>query len=223
MKIVRSKNLNECRVKAFEGVVPLDLECAVKKVELKNEADVLIDFRDVVFEGYASTWGNLDRDGDIMRPGAFSKSIKEFLRNPIALKDHRQSVDSIVGHFAELREDKKGLFVRCKISNAPDCQSIRFKVAEGSLRAMSVAGLMYYNESGIDIFEVKLWEISLVAVPANPEALVDTVLKVRDMTDVDFKRFSLEPADSRMTGTVPAVKKRETSGILIPELNLTIS
>lgn len=223
MKVVRHKVTTLESVKAFDGIVPLDRDFQVKMREVKSEDSSMIDdYRDVIFDGYASTWNNTDRDGEVMVAGAFKETIKSFMRNPVALKDHTNKVDNIVGHYEELREDAKGLYIRCRISNAPDCKSVRFKVVEGSLRAMSVAGLMYLDESGRNIKQVILWEISLVAIPANPEALVETVFKMRDLNDSDRERFFLETGNPAQSGGSESVVKNAKRGLLIPQLNLRI-
>lgn len=195
MIIRRAKFADDLRTKAFDAIVPLDKNFEVKSTVVEQN-NVVVDYQDVSFSAYASTWG-IDRDGEQVRPGAFKDSILDFMKNPIALKDHRQSVDCIVGQYESLMEDRSGLFVKCRLSNAPDVKSIRFKVVEKCLRALSIAGLMFLEEDRTTISQVRLWEISLVAVPANPDALIDTVVKMRDLTDEDRKNFDLETAGVR--------------------------
>ena len=61
------------------------------------------------FEGLASTFGNVDLDGDVIEPGAFKDSIKQ----PGAVKllwqhDAKQPI----GVWKSIRETKSGLEVR---------------------------------------------------------------------------------------------------------------
>lgn len=44
------------------------------------------------------------------------------------------------------------------------------QVAEGNLQTMSIGGIFKYEEDGKAIEEVDLMEISLVAIPMNPDA-----------------------------------------------------
>ena len=93
------------------------------------------------------------------------------MRNPVMLIDHQNSVKEIAGTYTKMYEDKNGLFVEGKISNSPDLKNVRFLVAEGHLKSMSIGGMFLYGEDGKAIEEVNLYEISLVAIPMNPDAL----------------------------------------------------
>lgn len=164
----------------------------VKYREVRDGEDgPLIDILDVKIEGYASTFNNLDRDGERFLPGAFEESIPDFMKNPVMLKDHWNKCDNVVGKFTDVEEDKKGLFVRGILSNAPDVRGIRFRVAEGMIRTFSVAGMFHFNESHIEIFKAHLWEISLIPIPANPKALFDFIKgqKVSDDNAGDKNRI----------------------------------
>lgn len=153
----------------------LDLdEPGVKKMTVVKDGDVIRDYRDVSIKGYLSTFKSTtesDRQGDYVDDGAFRETIKRFMLNPVMLADHRNSVTNIAGKFTVVREDRKGLYVEGELSNAPGNMDNRFKVAEGSLRTMSMGGIFHYKEDGRGIFKVDLWEGSLVAIPANPDAL----------------------------------------------------
>jgi hypothetical protein len=67
---------------------------------------------------------------------------------------------------------------------------IRFKVAEGVLKCLSMGGIFYYREDKRGIFKVALWEGSLTPIPANPDAIVS----VRSLTDIEVKKVELELA-----------------------------
>lgn len=60
------------------------------------------------FEGYLSTYGNTDRDGDIFEKGSFSDSLKTKTTFPL-LMEH--NFDRTVGYL-EAQEDEKGIFVK---------------------------------------------------------------------------------------------------------------
>jgi len=159
--------------------------CDEKKVQIITGDDgQVLDYRNVKLKGYLSTFGNIDRDGDIVEPGAFKETIAQFMqKNSVMLRNHRNEIESIAGKFTAMREDKTGLYVEAELSNAPDNISARFKVAEGSLRTLSMGGIFHYSENGRSIFKVTLWEGSLVAIPANPEATI----ALRAVTDAELK------------------------------------
>ncbi|WP_417464582.1 HK97 family phage prohead protease [Kordiimonas sp.] len=64
------------------------------------------------FEGYGAIFGNVDRDGDVVEPGAFAESLKA--RMPVLLWQH--DTKAPIGRFDEVREDEKGLYVKGRLS-----------------------------------------------------------------------------------------------------------
>lgn len=160
-------------LKKFEANIDLEVPDAKKMQVVKDADGVITDYRNVTIKGYLSTFKDTtesDRQGDAVERGAFKETIPKFLENPILLVDHRNMVDNIAGEFTSLKEDKRGLAVEAELTNAPDMISVRFKVAEGKLRTLSMGGIWHFKEDGRTIFKVDLWEGSLVAIPANPDA-----------------------------------------------------
>lgn len=140
---------------------------------IKDESGAVIDYQDVKIAGYASTNEDVtkaDRGGDYLRKGAFKKTITKFMRNPVMLADHTNSTKQIVGKYTHMEEDEKGLYIEGSLSNSPEQKNVRFQVAEGNLQTMSIGGIFKYEEDGKAIEEVDLMEISLVAIPMNPDA-----------------------------------------------------
>lgn len=90
------------------------------------------------------------------------------------LLDHKNSVDSLAGSFSRVTVNSKGLTIIGNVSNAPGLADVRFKVAEGHLKALSIGGMFFWGSDGKAIESVDLWEISLIPVPANPDALVES-------------------------------------------------
>lgn len=146
---------------------------------VKDAAGEVLDYRDVTIKGYLSTFQATtpaDRDGDYVVKGAFAQTIPKFMANPVLLVNHSNNVKDAVGRFTTVREDEAGLYVEATISNSPAeaTKDIRFKVAEGILRCLSMGGLFHYEQDGRGIFRVDLWEGSLTPIPANPDAMVST-------------------------------------------------
>ena len=67
-------------------------------------------------------------------------------------------------------------------------QDIRWKVAEGALRSLSMGGVFHYGQDGKAIQKVKLWEGSLTPVPANPNAVFST----RELTEAEARKADSE-------------------------------
>jgi len=127
------------------------------------------------FSGYASTFGNIDRVNDVVMEGAFKESLKEM--KPMLLWQHQW--DEPIGIFIECYEDEKGLFVKGKMPLDDDL--VRGRVVPqmkiGSVKSMSIGYSVekWTREEDSNITylnSVKLWEISLVTIPANPKAEV---------------------------------------------------
>lgn len=173
-------------VRRWSAAIPFDGQDAKKFTPVKGEGDVITDYRDVEIRGYLSTFKGTtesDRDGDVVEDGAFAETIAEFNKNPVMLRDHLNMVSHLAGQFTKVKEDKRGLYVEGRLSNAPDTRDARFKVAEGILKSLSMGGIFYYKEDRRTIFKVKLWEGSLVPIPANQDAL----FQVRALNDTEKK------------------------------------
>ncbi len=151
------------------------------------------------FEGFASTFGNLDLDKDIIDNGAFKKSLAK--RTPKLLWQH--SMDEPLGVFTLIEERESGLFVKAKMPLEDTFVSgrVRPQVKIGSITSMSIGFFIvestFNRETEIrNIHEVELFEISLVSIPANPQAVI-TSFKRADMDD--FFKLSLKEQEELFT------------------------
>ena len=169
-------------VRSWQSNQPVDAKSAV---EVKNDAGHIIDYRNVTFDGFGSTFAGttpVDRDGDNIVAGAF-KNLPEFRSNPVMLTDHSRRVLNLMGSYSRLQPNDTGLAVTGNITNSshPDAVHTRALVAEGHLKTLSIGGAFFFDDDYKTILEILLYEISLVAVPANPDAL----FQVRGL-DADF-------------------------------------
>ena len=127
-------------------------------------------------KGYASTW-NVDRGKDKINPKAFDTTIADFMTNPVILINHENNTKCVLGHVEALRIDDKGLYIEAVLTEAEENAGDVQKIREGHLKAFSIGGYFIYNPNGPDdkgiyeIVQIKLFEISVVAVPMNGEAL----------------------------------------------------
>ena len=163
------------------------------------------------FEGYASTFGNVDSDMDIIERGAFSDSLAKYkskAKLPKLLWQHNPQ--EVIGVYEEMREDDRGLYVKGRLlkdvskgreayallsAGAMDGMSIGFQTIEAIFEGAS--------NSIRKILKVDLWEVSLVTWGANPEALVTDVKGVK--TERDFERFLRDSGYSRKEATAIAL------------------
>ncbi len=128
---------------------------------------------DGTFEGLAATYGNVDSVGDRIMPGAFTRTLATSKERPLLLS-HRASVGVV-----SLTDSPAGLFAKGRLSlGARDAQDAYALLKDGALKAMSI-GFETVKANWVgdvrELSEIKLWEVSLVATPANEMALISGV------------------------------------------------
>lgn len=136
-----------------------------------------------VFSGYGSVFHNEDSYGDVVRPGAFKKSLAEWAKKgrlPPMLWQHNRHEP--IGVFTNMVEDEKGLFVegRLLIDDIPQARAAYALLKEKALGGMSIGYREIlieqdHDEKVTNLLELDLWEVSIVTFPANEEATVDSV------------------------------------------------
>lgn len=129
-------------------------------------------------EGYASTFENWDDVGERPVKGAFKQHLPDFLTDGFISIGHNWSQLPIATPTVA-REDSKGLYVEAQFHSTPDAQAARTVVKERLDRGKSVklsigyeVLLDEYVPEGRLLKDVKLYEWSIVTVPANPQAAV---------------------------------------------------
>lgn len=143
------------------------------------------------FEGYASTFGNVDQGGDIVEPGAFIDSVvkaKTERRVIPMLWQHDQTQP--IGVWQDISEDAKGLYVKGQLLLDSDVLAQR---AHKLLKAKALGGMSIGYRTmpgsvesddkrpGVQrLKKIDLREISLVTMPMNIEARVTGVKSILD-------------------------------------------
>lgn len=131
----------------------------------------------VRISGYANNKHIADRYGDIPteynRPYVYD--LEEFKRNPVLLMDHYQSVRNIVGSVTSIYEDERGLYFEAELSQSdlPEVKHARQLIREGHLKTVSIGGMWSFEnpDNTNQLTLAKIFEISLVAVPADTYAV----------------------------------------------------
>jgi len=157
------------------------------------------------FRGYASRFLNIDRQGDIILPGAFNKAVQEFMADGgLVLADHTNKTSAVIGTMLDAQEDRTGLIVDVAFSATKAGQEIRQLLREKAVKKMSISFLAKRPERYSEKQVLELWakynyrpshaqfklakgganvisevaeilEVSVVAIPANPEAEIVSV------------------------------------------------
>src|SRR6185369_15445551 len=124
------------------------------------------------FDGYAGIFGNVDLGGDVLMPGAFTKTISENASRPLLWAHNALEPLGL----ANLAEDSKGLAVEGQLNlDVQRAREIHSLMKQGAVKAMSFGydaiGKTWKNSTR-ELREVKLYEVSLLPVGMNPEARV---------------------------------------------------
>lgn len=128
-----------------------------------------------VIEGYFSVFGNEDSDGDIVMPGAFTKTLQEQYRRIKHLYQHdpwRPLSGTKNGNLV-VTQDSYGLHFVSTISKTSWGNDAIRLYADGVIDEQSIGfqTVKSQDRGAIrEITEVKLWEGSAVTFAANPMA-----------------------------------------------------
>ena len=119
------------------------------------------------FAGYASVFDRVDRGGDVVRSGAFARSLAAGVAVPL-LWQHRPG--AVIGTIEGLAEDARGLRVVARVTH-PTAAAL---VARGALTGLSF-GYRVTAARGAnprELLGLDLAEVSLVAAPMQALARV---------------------------------------------------
>lgn len=194
MKGLRELILKELRYLACKDRRDLPLElCDIKFAQKEKDDDP------ITFEGYASVWGRVDSYGDTVLKGAFTESLKA--RRPMMLYGHNPG--RVIGKWTEYKEDSTGLWMKGALTPGnSDAADVGANLKFGALNGLSIGGYSVdwepQSSGGRIIKTFELWETSVVSMPAEQEARVDTA-SVKQMLDEcdklsDFEAFLREAA-----------------------------
>jgi uncharacterized protein len=148
---------------------------------------------DGTFEGYGSVFGVEDWYRDVVQPGAFAKNLAAWkLKGALPSLCWQHDMAQVIGVYEEMWEDEYGLYLRGRLLKN---EVQKAGEAYALLKAKAVTGLSigyrvvvdeYDRENDIrSLKECELWEISLVTMPANDLARVESVKSIRDVTGLE--------------------------------------
>jgi HK97 family phage prohead protease len=148
-----------------------------------------IDEKNNIVKGYGSYFDNKDSDQDIIRRGAYQKTIQENGNRVKYLYQH--DMMQPLGKMDELYEDEKGLVFTASVPKTQLGTDVIELMKAGVITENSVGIMPIVKELKGDyreIREVKLYEISAVTMAANDQA---KILDVKGMANIDqvYKRY----------------------------------
>jgi HK97 family phage prohead protease len=135
--------------------------------------------------GYASWFNERDLGGDVVKPGAYTASLKQRPSVPL-LWQH--DTGEVIGKTLLMHEDNNGLFFKAQIIPTRRGQDARLLTQAGAVSGVSIgydAIDPLIGREGRTLPVIDLMEISLVTFPMMPKAqLTPTTGKMRDMLTI---------------------------------------
>jgi HK97 family phage prohead protease len=124
------------------------------------------------FAGYAAIFGRPDRGGDLIRAGAFTRSLKRGAGAVPLLWQHAPGRP--IGRVEYLKEDGRGLRVIGRLSGGAAGREAAALLKDGAVSGLSFGYRVReaQGEAPRELIELELVEISLVTLPMQPRARV---------------------------------------------------
>jgi hypothetical protein len=130
------------------------------------------------FAGYAAIFDRPDRGGDIVRAGAFARTLKRGAAAVPLLWQHEAGRP--IGRIEVLKEDRRGLRVIARLSQGRSGREAAALLKEGAVGGLSFGYRVRESRpsrgSGLagvrELTDLELVEVSLVTLPMQPKARV---------------------------------------------------
>jgi hypothetical protein len=187
--------------------------------------------------GFAAVFNNTDLQGDVIRPGAFTKTIKERVSagKVVLMTRHFAfggDTSEAIGVLDSAEETKRGLKISAKLFGDDHAQATREKLkAAPNAWGMSVGFKTIRSADhrdkdgtliGKELLEVALYEVTLTLVPANEK----TTASAKSESEIDELRQRVEALEQKASAptepkrTEVPVAPRRTSALLKRRLSL---
>jgi len=146
-------------------------------------------------EGYASAFDVVDEQREVVRSGAFAKTIMERVgggkvKLMVRHLAHGGGVLEVIGTITEAKEDFYGLWIHADLSARDLAQEARQLVLEGHIGALSIGyipvGYGFVEIDGKEIMElteIKLMEVTVTAAPINDAAVITAAKAVESLAE----------------------------------------
>lgn len=152
------------------------------------------------FEGLLSPYGNVDGGGDVVEPGAYTKTLKERGSKVPLLWQHKS--DTPIGELT-LDDRKDGLWCKGQLlMELPEAQKAYLLIKSRIVKGLSI-GFSTIKDAianGVRrLLELKLYEGSIVTFPMNEMAMITNVKadgETKDATDFNQALNEAQLADA---------------------------
>jgi uncharacterized protein len=133
----------------------------------------------VEIAGYASLFGAADQGGDVVQKGAYGGSLARLAKARSGVKMLWQHDPSRpIGVWDEVHEDERGLYVKGRLLlEVQAAREAHVLLQAGAIDGLSIGYRTLRAEKSAGgqrlLYEIELWEVSLVTFPMLPEARVE--------------------------------------------------
>ncbi|MGW2267073.1 HK97 family phage prohead protease [Streptomyces koyangensis] len=147
------------------------------------------------FTALVSVFGNVDSYGDVVMPGAFDRSLKEWSASgypiPVYWGHNLSDPDYNIGSVIDAVETERGLQIRARLDmDSPKAPQVYRLLKGGRVKEFSfgysVRDAGWGTKDGVETFELRdidLYEVSVVPVGANPATELQTVKSLGERTE----------------------------------------
>ncbi|HEX7002360.1 MAG TPA: HK97 family phage prohead protease [Trueperaceae bacterium] len=152
-------------------------------------------------EGHAAVFGNRDSYGDIIQPGAFTRTLANDRGRIKVLWQHDPS--NPIGKPLQMTEDDRGLHVTARIADTTlgrDAMALfEAEVVDELSIGYDAVVEEWDNDRGVRLLrEIKLWEFSPVTWAANELAKITSVKQASDLDAVLDRLERIQWAKGRL-------------------------
>jgi len=163
------------------------------------------------FSGYGAYFGNVDSYGDVIKQGAFERTLGEWSGRgrlpPMLLQHGGFGADDMtpIGQWTGMQENARGLKVDGKLFalETDRAQYIMAGLKAGVLDGLSIGFQTKESQAGTrpseperTITDIDLWEVSIVTFPANAKARITAV---KSMTGEQWREFEASLRDEGLS------------------------
>ena len=176
---------------------------------LDFKTELVANEEDGTFEGYGSVFNNTDLGNDVIKDGAFTKTLRRRGAKGVKLL-YQHKTDMPIGVFTEMKEDEPGLYVKGQLALGTTAGRDAYELMKmGALDGLSIGFKVNPQEVAYDkrtgkriIKELDLMEVSLVPFPMNPRATIRSVkgeeISIREWENGLRDAFNLSRSESKI-------------------------
>lgn len=198
------------------------------------------------FEALVSVFGTKDSYGEVVMPGAFTKSLAEWETKgdpiPVYWSHRLDDPDFNIGHVIEAKETDDGLYIKAQL----DLDNPKAVTTHNLLRSRRVtdfsfsfdvpAGGAKEGDSALELHEINLYEVGPTPIGANPDTQLigvkaGRVLSAKNVETIKTAMAAMKsansalgellklasPSDDDEKAIAPTVKTEEPPGVKVEE------